>query len=64
MESEKVFMDSYNYLEELCKNNTTDSITIDYNKLDCKSKGELKDLIQRFVIRRKNEIGKVIFTAK
>ena len=64
MESEKIFLESYNYLEEICKNNTTDNLTIDYNKLDCKSKGELKDLIQRFVIRRKNEIGKVIFTAK
>ena len=64
MESENVFKESYEYLEQLCKENMTDKVTIDYSKLDDRSKGELKDIIQRFVFRRKKEIGRVIFKAQ
>lgn len=64
MESEGVFKESYDYLEQLCKQNMTGQVTIDYSKLDCKSAGELKDMIHGFVFRRRKEIGKVIFKAQ
>lgn len=64
MESECIFKEAYEYLDQLCKENMTGQVTIDYSKLDDKSKGELKDMIQGFIFRRKKEIGKVIFKAQ
>lgn len=64
MESERIYRESYKYLDEICRQNTTGEIRIDYCQLDEKSRGELKDIINRFVVRRKHEIGRVIFTAK
>lgn len=64
MESDNVFKEAYDHLGQIEKENHTDSVLIDYSKLDDKSKGELKDLITRFVNRRRGEVYKVIFTTK
>lgn len=56
MTSREDYEKSYNYINDLSKGLTLDSITIDFSKLDEKSSGELRDLLNRFTVRRKNEI--------
>jgi hypothetical protein len=64
MESERIYEDSYKYIETLCKENTTDSITIDYKLLDQCTACELRQAIHDTIFRRKKEIGNVIFKAR
>ena len=56
MNSREDYQESYNYLGALQKALTVDQITIDFKKLDDKSKGEVIDLLNRFCNRRKSEI--------
>lgn len=61
MEGKEVYKDSYDYIEDLLKLSCTDSLTVDFSRLDCNTKGELKDAIYGTLRKRKLEIGKVIF---
>lgn len=56
MESRKIYEESYNYLNVLSQQNTVSQITIDYNKLDTVSQGELRDMITKICNKRKREI--------
>jgi len=61
MEGKEVYRESYEYIEDLLKLSCTDNLTIDFNRLDCNTKGELKDAIYTVLRKRKLEVGKVIF---
>ena len=61
MEGKEVYRESYDYIEDLLKLSCTDNLTIDFNRLDCNTKGELKDAIYTVLRKRKLEVGKVIF---
>lgn len=61
MEGKEVYRESYDYIEDLLKLSCTDNLTIDFNRLDCNTKGELKDAIYNVLRKRKLEVGKVIF---
>ena len=61
MEGKEVYKASYNYIEDLMKLSCTDNLTIDFDRLDCNTKGELKDAIYGVLRKRKLEVGKVIF---
>lgn len=50
------YQNSYNYQLDLQKSLTGSAITIDFEKLDEKSKGELIDTLNRFFIKRRSEI--------
>lgn len=56
MNSLEHYQDSYNYMLDLQKALTGSAITIDFEKIDEKSKGELTDTLNRFFIRRRSEI--------
>lgn len=61
MEGKEVYKESYEYIEDLLKLSCTDSLTIDFNRLDCNTKGDLKDAIYNVLRKRKLDISKVIF---
>ena len=56
MDSREVYEASYNYQLNLQKAITGPAVTIEFNKLDSKSKGELIDMLNRFFIRRRSDI--------
>ena len=56
MDSRETYENSYNYQSNLQRALTGSAITIDFNKLDEKSKCELLDTLNKFFNRRKSEI--------
>ena len=60
MEGLETYKSSYDYLSNICKQNMTDQVLIDYNKMDLESEKQLRELIYNFVIRRRREIFAVI----
>lgn len=56
MDSRDTYENSYNYQLDLQKGLTGSAVTIDFEKLDEKSKCELIDTLNRFFIRRRSEI--------
>lgn len=56
MEGNNVLEISYNHIKTLERNNCTDSLTIEYNKLDTVTAGELKDAIAMVLRRRKRDV--------
>ena len=56
MNSLEHYQNSYNYMLDLQKALTGPAITIDFEKLDEKSKGEFIDILNRTCIRRRSEI--------
>lgn len=62
MTSREDYEKSYNYLNDLSKGLTLESITINFNKLDEKSEAELRDLLNRFTVRRKGEIWRSVLS--
>lgn len=56
MDSRETYEKSYNYLGDLSKGLTLEAITIDFKKLDEKSRAELRDLLSRYTVKRKGEI--------
>lgn len=60
MEGLETYKSSYDYLTNVCKQNMTDQVIINYNKMDLESEKQLRELIHNFTIRRKREIFSVI----
>lgn len=56
MESREIYQESYDYLDDIKKGVCIETVTIDFNKLDTKSKGELINLLTNFCNRRRGEI--------
>ena len=60
MEGKETYKNSYEYLQNLCIQNTTGEVYIEYSKLDTESAGQLRKLINQFVSKRKKEVFAVI----
>ena len=56
MDSRETYEESYNYLADIERGLTGSGITIDFNKLDEKSRAEARDILTRFCVRRKGQI--------
>lgn len=56
MDSRETYEQSYNYQLDIQKALTGSAVTIEFAKLDEKSKCELIDTLNRFCIRRRSEI--------
>lgn len=64
MEGTDVYRKSYNHIVSILKANTTDTITIDYKQFDAVTAGEVKNAIDKVLMKRKREIGPVVFVVK
>lgn len=62
MDSRETYEKSYEYLGDLSKGLTLEAITIDFKKLDEKTKGEMRDLLSRYIVKRKGEIWRNILS--
>lgn len=60
MEGKDTYQKSYDYLKNLCIQNTTGKVYIEYSKLDAESAKQLRELIHRFTCKRKNEVLTII----
>ena len=60
MEGIKVYEDSYEYLECLKKMLTTNSITIEFNKLDENSKAEICSSLRKAIYSRASRVYSTI----
>lgn len=60
MESDKTYEESYKVICNLLKQCTCDSISIDFTKLDKQTAGELRQAIDKVLLRRKKEVGVMI----
>lgn len=64
METNSIYEESYDQIKKLIKANTTSSITIEYDKLDTESAGEIRGAIDRALLRRKREVEYVVLNHK
>lgn len=64
MEAKQIYINSLEYINTLNRANATDTINIDYKKLDSETKKALKDNIQKTLNLRSREINKVILGAE
>lgn len=64
MEAKQTYINSLEYINILNRANATDTINIDYTKLDSETKKALKDNIQKTLNTRAREINKVILGAE
>lgn len=64
MEGTDVYRKSYNHMVSILKANTTDIITIDYKQFDAVTAGEVRNAIDKVLMKRKREIGPVVFVVK
>lgn len=64
MEAKQTYINSLEYINTLNRANATDTINIDYTKLDSETKKALKDNIQKTLNTRAREINKVILGAE
>lgn len=64
MEAKQTYINSLEYINTLNRANATDTINIDYTKLDSETKKALKDNIQKTLNLRSREINKVILGAE
>lgn len=56
MEGNNILKISYDHICTLEKNNCTNSLTINYDKLDSITAGELKDAISMVLRKRKRDV--------
>ena len=56
MEGKNILEISYNQICTIEKNNCTNSVTINYDKLDSVTAGELKQAIQLVLRKRKRDV--------
>lgn len=64
MESDSLYMDSYNELKKIERNNTCGSLTIDYRKLDERTAASIRLAIGKVVRERKQEISRMLTKVK
>ena len=64
MESDSLYMDSYNELTKIERNNTCWSVTIDYRKLDERTAASIRLAIGNVVRERKQEISRMLTKVK
>lgn len=64
MESDSLYMDSYNELKKIERNNTCGSLTIDYRKLDERTAASIRLAIGNVVRERKQEISRMLTKVK
>lgn len=64
MESDSLYMDSYNELTKIERNNTCGSLTIDYRKLDERTAASIRLAIGNVVRERKQEISRMLTKVK
>lgn len=60
MEGKDTYKSSYDYLQNLCIQNTTNQVYLEYSKLDAESANQLRQLIHNFVCKRKREVFNVV----
>ncbi len=64
MEGDKVYIDSYNNLNKLMKNNTGSKVTINYDDFDNITASEIRKSINEVINIRRKAITQVIQGAK
>lgn len=64
MQGDNVIERAYNYMGQLKRENATDSITIDYTKLDNNTQKIIRDSLDHAINNRKRELGQLLMGVK
>lgn len=60
MESLAIYEESYKQIGHLIRQNTTDTLNVDYTKLDRETAGELRRKIDEVLLRRNKEVASMV----